>query len=185
MDTSFSRCDATMRPPPLVAIVTVVTVVGGNFLHLVDHIGRSFAQRRYPILPPPAQEAAPFIVAVLLIQWQHQHCHKAARAEANLSVLGNLPRIGSGGSNRFKVVLCSVHRGKFGKSGQYLFQSVEPTCVALGTDHISTPYNKRQESQRETQLSVLKLNPLIKLTYVTFRYIAGHCFQTWTKTKKC
>ena len=67
MDTSFSRCDATMRPPPLVAIVTVVTVVGGNFLHLVDHIERSFAQWRYPVSPGPAQEAAPLILRGVVI----------------------------------------------------------------------------------------------------------------------
>jgi hypothetical protein len=41
------------------------------------------------------------------------HCHKAARAEANW------------------VALCGVHVGKSGKRGQYLFQSVEPTCAAL------------------------------------------------------
>ncbi len=36
-----------------------------------------------------------------------------------------------------------------------LFRSVELTCAALGTDQILAPYIKRQESQRETQLSVL------------------------------
>jgi hypothetical protein len=68
-------------------------------------------------------------------------------AEADLSVLGIPPRIGSGGSNGVKAALCGVYGGKFGRRGQYLFQSVEPTCVALGTDQISTPYNKRQENQ--------------------------------------
>jgi hypothetical protein len=93
--------------------------------------------------------------AELLSLPQHWHCHEAARAEANLSVLGILPRIRIGGSDGVEVVLCGVHGGKFGKRGHYLFQSVEPTCTALGTDQISTPYNKRQESQRETQLSVV------------------------------
>jgi hypothetical protein len=68
-----------------------------------------------------------------------RHCHDATRVEVNLSVLGILPRIRSGGSNGVKTALCGVYGGKFGKRGQYLFQSLEPTCAALSTDQISTP----------------------------------------------
>ncbi len=32
-----------------------------------------------------------------------------------------------------KAALCGVHGGKFRKRGQYLLQSVEPTCAALST----------------------------------------------------
>ncbi len=80
--------------------------------------------------------------------------HEAAMAEADLSVLSIPPRIGSSGSDGVEAALCSVHGGKPGKSGHYLFQSVEPTCVALGTYQILAPHIKRQENQIETQLSV-------------------------------
>jgi hypothetical protein len=40
-----------------------------------------------------------------LIQSHCWHCHKAARAEADLSVLSILPRIGSGGSVTAKIGL--------------------------------------------------------------------------------
>jgi hypothetical protein len=39
-----------------------------------------------------------------LIQLDRWHCHKAARADANLSVLSVLPRIGSGGSDGVNVL---------------------------------------------------------------------------------
>jgi hypothetical protein len=138
--------------------------------------GASFLFEQKEVLPPPWALTIAIPVALsgaisslqarhkkqhllffteLLLLPQCWHCHIAARAKADLSILGIPPRIGSGGSNGVKVVLCGVHRGKFGKRGQYLFRSVKPTCAALSTDQISTPYNKRRESQRETQLSVV------------------------------
>jgi hypothetical protein len=59
------------------------------------------------------------IFAELLIQLHCWHCHEAARAEADLSVLSIPPRIGSGGSDGVEAALCGVHRGKFGKRRQY------------------------------------------------------------------
>ncbi len=57
------NCLSRLSPSPPVAIVAVVTVIGGgNFLRLVDHIGRSFAQWCYPVPPGPAREAAPLIL---------------------------------------------------------------------------------------------------------------------------
>jgi hypothetical protein len=70
-DATFPRCNATVccasppLPPP-VAIVTIVTIVGGNFLCLVDRIGRSFAQWCYPVPPHPAREAAPLILCSVI-----------------------------------------------------------------------------------------------------------------------
>jgi hypothetical protein len=55
----------------------------------------------------------------LLIQLYRWHCHKAARAEANLSVLGIPPGIGSGRSSGVKAAPCGVHGGKFRKRRQY------------------------------------------------------------------
>jgi hypothetical protein len=43
-----------------------------------------------------------------------------------------------------------------------LFESVELTCVALGTYQIFAPYIKRRERQRETQLSVMGAGELKK-----------------------
>ena len=51
-----------------------------------------------------------------LVQLHRWHCHKAARVEANLSVLGILQRIRSGESNE---VLWKYPWGKFGKRRQY------------------------------------------------------------------
>jgi hypothetical protein len=48
-----------------------------------------------------------------------RHCHEAARAEADLSILGIPPRIRSGESDGVKAALCSVHGGKFWKRRQY------------------------------------------------------------------
>jgi hypothetical protein len=52
----------------------------------------------------------------MIIQLHHWHCHEAARAEANLSVLSILPRIGSSGSDGVEAALCGVHKGKPEKS---------------------------------------------------------------------
>ncbi len=69
---------------------------------------------------------------------------KAARAEADLSILGILPRIESGGSDGVEAVLCGVHGGKFGRRGQYQFQSVENTCAAIRPDFNPVQQNARK-----------------------------------------
>ncbi len=85
------------------------------------------------------------------------HCHEAARAEADLSVLD----INSAENQKWGIAIQErfggVHGGKFGKRRQYQFRLVEFTCGALGTDQNSAPYIKRRESQGDTQLSVLKV----------------------------
>ncbi len=60
------------------------------------------------------------------IQSHRWHCHEAARAEADLSVLSIPPRIGSGGSD-------GGPQRKIWEEKSVLFRSVELTCVALGT----------------------------------------------------
>ncbi len=60
-------------------------------------------------------------------------------------------------SDRVEVALCGVQRGKSGKRGQYLFQSIA-YMRSLSTDQISTPHNKRQENQSETQLSMTPIS---------------------------
>ena len=92
--------------------------------------------------------------AELLLQSQRWHCHKAARAEADIIVLGILLRIGWGGSDRAKARKRCPRR-KVWEESKVLFRSVELPYVALGTDQISTLYIKRWESQRESQLSKL------------------------------
>jgi hypothetical protein len=72
-------------------------------------------QWSYPVPRGPAQEAAPLILCGVVLLPQHWHCHKATRAETDLSILGIPPRFGSGGSNGVEAALCGVHGGKFGK----------------------------------------------------------------------
>jgi hypothetical protein len=51
------------------------------------------------------------------------HCHKAARAKDDLSILDIPPtiRVLSQIALLHWAALCGVHKGKFGKRGQYLF----------------------------------------------------------------
>jgi hypothetical protein len=58
----------------------------------------------------------------LLVQLQGWHCRKAARAEANLSILGILPRIRSGGSNGVKAALWRCQLKKIWEERQYQLQ---------------------------------------------------------------
>jgi hypothetical protein len=72
-----------------------------------------------PSLQAQHEKQCLLFFAESLIQSHHWHCHKAARAEANLNVLSIPPRIGSGGSDGFEAALCGDHGGKFGKRRQY------------------------------------------------------------------
>jgi hypothetical protein len=83
-----------------------------------------------------------FTESLLLLQcW---HCHEAARAEANLSILGIPPRIGSGGWR------------KIWEEKTVLFQSVELTCAALSKGGKATerpsPATRPQESLAKTDV---------------------------------
>jgi hypothetical protein len=87
---------------------------------------------------PPGKIAPSFSLlffAESLVQSHRWHCHKAARAEADLSVL---PRHSA--ENQKWEHFGSVHRGKFKKRRQYQFGVLELTCEVLGTDQNLAPH---------------------------------------------
>ncbi len=94
-------------------------------------IGDQYAggtQWRYPVPPVPAQEAAPLILCRVVITIAalalSQGCKGGSQSQRSRHSAEN---------HGVKAALCGVHGGKFRKRGQFLFQSVEPTCAALST----------------------------------------------------
>ncbi len=120
-------------PPPLWAPAIAIRDAGGT-------------RRSYPVPPVLAREAAPLIlrgvantVAPLALPWGHEGGSRSQHSWHSPHNTHSLTQIIA---SLYWAALCGVHRGKSGKRGQYLFRSVEPTCVALVLTRIPTRTSK-------------------------------------------